>query len=100
MAAFWNLKRIRALIGLRRQFGHYDEIDTLADMHLDPDRPAERARLRISLLGFRAEAGGKTGFAALKVLRKENPVLVRFVCAYLAVLALASVATVVALAPK
>ncbi|MFD9569762.1 hypothetical protein ACFWBI_07955 [Streptomyces sp. NPDC059982] len=100
MATFWNLKRVRALIGLRRQFGPYDEIDAMVDMHMDADRPVERSRLQISLFGFRAEAEGKTGFAALKVLRKENPVLVRFLYAYLVVLALVSVATVVALAPR
>ncbi|MGW0897720.1 hypothetical protein ACWD0G_12095 [Streptomyces goshikiensis] len=100
MASFWNLNRIRTLINLRRQFGQYDEADALLDMHLESGEPAEHTHLQISLFGFKAEAEGKTGFAALRVLRKDNPVLVRILYAYLAVLALASVATVVALAPR
>ncbi|MFD7663030.1 hypothetical protein [Streptomyces sp. NPDC059788] len=85
---FWTLKRIRSYIGMRRRYDRYDWVDSLAEQSCDPDRPVMRSTIRCTLLGFQAEAGGATGFAALKALRREHPVVAHLIYTYFAVLAL------------
>ncbi|MER6380736.1 hypothetical protein ABT274_12230 [Streptomyces sp. NPDC001127] len=88
MTRFWTLKRLRAFIGLSRQFERRDDFGDFA-FYLDPGgEPASHTSLQVSLLGFRAEAGGQTGFAALKLLRREHPVVVHVLYTYMAVLAI------------
>ncbi|MEU1629344.1 hypothetical protein ABZ746_29320 [Streptomyces sp. NPDC020096] len=87
MASFWTLQRIRAYIAMQRGFDRYSPVDELASAYGHPDRPVEQTYLSLSLFGFRAQAEGRTGFAALKAMRKEHPLVVRLLYAYLAVLA-------------
>ena len=83
---------------MRRGFDRYSLVDELVTEHGHPDRPVEQTYLSLSLFGFRAQAEGKTGFAALKAMRKEHPLAVRLVCAYLAVLAVVVLAVATRLA--
>ncbi|KOT57944.1 MULTISPECIES: hypothetical protein [Streptomyces] len=85
--SFWTLKRIRSYIGMRRRFDRHDWVDTLAEQYCDPDRPVERTTIRFTLLGFQTEAAGATGFAALKALRRDHPVVTHLIYTYFAVLA-------------
>ncbi|WP_329151221.1 hypothetical protein OG275_38280 (plasmid) [Streptomyces niveus] len=77
---------------------------TLLDVLFDEDsnteagQPVSRSWLTISLFGFRAESDGKTGFAALRAMRREHPLLIRCLYTYLSImsvlLAVITVATV------
>ncbi|MGG7569250.1 hypothetical protein [Streptomyces sirii] len=88
MSAFWNLRRIRTLTASWRDFERHDELDAVAELCGAANCSTERTVLRVSLFGFRAEAGGKTGFAALKILRREHPAVVHVLSTYFAVLAI------------
>ncbi|MCY0923294.1 MULTISPECIES: hypothetical protein [Streptomyces] len=90
MPAFWNPRRVYAYLAMHRRFEPYDFVDSLAEEAGAADLPPEGAHLRISGFGFRAEAQGKTGFAALRIIRKDNPVLVHVLYTYLAVLSVLS----------
>ncbi|MGW7004171.1 hypothetical protein ACWGCW_15460 [Streptomyces sp. NPDC054933] len=89
MASFWTLRRFRAFLAMQRDFARPSLVDELATGHGHPDRPVEQTYLSLSLFGFRAQAEGKTGFAALNAMRKEHPLAVHLLYAYLAVLAVA-----------
>ncbi len=86
MPEFWNLRRIRTYLAMERRFERYDAFDAMAEDMGGADIPAEGAYLSISAFGFRAEAEGKTGFAALKVMHKQYPVVVHALYTYLAVM--------------
>ncbi|MFI9580470.1 hypothetical protein ACIHCQ_01140 [Streptomyces sp. NPDC052236] len=85
MDAFWNLRRIRSFIALDRQLERYD---AFAELHCDTDRPVDRVTVRISLFGLRAEAEGKTGLAALNVIRREHPAAAHVVYTYFTAMAM------------
>ncbi|MFC9883138.1 hypothetical protein ACFVJW_26630 [Streptomyces libani] len=65
------LKRLRALLDV--------ELLTYEHHSVHRDGKAQHTYLRLSTLGFRAEALGKTGWAALKNLRGELPPWLRYV---------------------
>ncbi|MFI6682525.1 hypothetical protein [Streptomyces sp. NPDC050485] len=90
MPGFWSLRRIRAYLAMQRRFEPYNAADAFAEEIGGADAPPEGAYLRISAFGFRAEAEGKTGFAALKVIRQQTPAVVHALYTYLAVLGLLS----------
>ncbi|MER8073761.1 hypothetical protein ABTZ59_36685 [Streptomyces sp. NPDC094034] len=48
-------------------------------------QPVSRSSLKISVLGFRARSEGRTGFAALRAMCRENPALLHGLCTYLSV---------------
>ncbi|MFD3514882.1 hypothetical protein [Streptomyces sp. NPDC058657] len=63
----------------------------------ESQQPARLSILTVSFLGFRAQAEGRTGFAALQAMRRQdNPALVRNLCLYLGAMWLA-VAVVITL---
>ncbi|MFJ2650463.1 hypothetical protein ACIO1C_27545 [Streptomyces sp. NPDC087420] len=78
-----NLRRLRANRSTRKDYEPF----TLLDMLLDDDseRPAQPSSVEIKLFGFRAQSHGRTGFAALRALRREHPVLVHGLYTYLSV---------------
>ncbi|UFQ16237.1 MULTISPECIES: hypothetical protein [Streptomyces] len=61
-------------------------VDAMVEQMGCADMPTERTYLRISAFGFRAQAEGMSGFAALKVMREHNPTMVRTLYTYLAVM--------------
>ncbi|MFB7500119.1 hypothetical protein ACFC09_36470 [Streptomyces sp. NPDC056161] len=87
MPDFPYLRRIRANRPPRQDF----EPRTLMDMLLDQDQDQEQVEGRavqvsavtVSFFGFRAQSHGRTGFAALKHMYRDHPVLVRCLCTYL-----------------
>ncbi|WP_432158035.1 hypothetical protein [Streptomyces sp. bgisy153] len=77
-----TLRRLRA----KRPPRQDHQPRTLIDMVLDQP-PAEDGTVQVSVVtitafGFRAQAHGQTGFAALRHMRREHPVLVRFLYTY------------------
>ncbi|MFJ4920227.1 hypothetical protein [Streptomyces sp. NPDC088725] len=78
-----SLCRLRANRARRKDY----EPLTLLDMLLDDDseRPAQPSSVQIKLFRFRAQSHGRTGFAALRALRREHPVLVHGLYTYLSV---------------
>ncbi|PCG86331.1 hypothetical protein CIB93_08810 [Streptomyces sp. WZ.A104] len=94
MTSFWTLKRLRTFIRLSRQFERSDESHGFASPLAVGGQPTARSVVRVSLLGFRAEAEGKSGFAALSAMRAEHPVIVHLLYAYTAVLVALAVAVV------
>ncbi|MFF3692066.1 hypothetical protein [Streptomyces sp. NPDC002221] len=86
MPEFWNLRRIRTYLAMQRRFERYDAIDAMVEEMGGADMPTEDYYLSISAFGFRASAEGTTGFAALKVIREQNPALVHALYTYLAVM--------------
>ncbi|QUI30714.1 hypothetical protein H9W91_07460 [Streptomyces alfalfae] len=87
MPEFWNLRRIRAYLALQRRFERYDAVDAMVEEMGGADMPPQGAYLSISAFGFRASAGGETGFAALKAIREKHPIVVRTLYTYLSVMA-------------
>ncbi|MFC7845831.1 hypothetical protein [Streptomyces sp. NPDC057382] len=87
MPDFSYLRRIRAKRPLRQDF----EPRTLMDMLLDQGQHQEQnegravqvSAVTVSFFGFRAQSHGRTGFAALKHMYRDHPVLVRCLCTYL-----------------
>ncbi|MFJ6669425.1 hypothetical protein [Streptomyces sp. NPDC091383] len=85
MPDFPYLRRIRAKRPPRQDF----EPRTLMDMLLDEDqdqvggRAVQVSAVTVSFFGFRAQSHGTTGFAALKHMYRDHPVLVRCLCTYL-----------------
>ncbi|MFI8850975.1 hypothetical protein ACIGW3_12435 [Streptomyces sp. NPDC053499] len=79
---------MRALIELRRHNERYDRADEVAEFCGLADKPVEHTHLGLFLFGFRAEAGGKNGWAVLKVLCRDAPVVVHVLFTHLAVLTL------------
>jgi len=88
MPDFPYLRRIRVKRPPRQDF----EPRTLMDMLLDQERGQGENRavqvsaVSVSFLGFRAQSHGRTGFAALRHMRRDHPVLVRCLCTYLGVM--------------
>jgi len=97
VSEFWTLQRMRALIGLRRRYERYDGADELAEFCGLADKPVERTHLGIFLVGLRAEAAGKTGWAALKSLCRDDPVASHVLFTCLVVMTLLTVITTAAL---
>ncbi|GHI98049.1 hypothetical protein [Streptomyces olivaceus] len=89
MPDFSYLRRIRVKRPLRQDF----EPRTLMDMLLDQDqdqgqeqvegRAVQVSAVTVSFFGFRAQSHGRTGFAALKHMYRDHPVLVRCLRTYL-----------------
>lgn len=87
MPDFPYLRRIRAKRPPRQDF----EPRTLMDMLLDQGQHQEQVEgsavqvsaVTVSFLGFRAQSHGRAGFAALKHMYRDHPVLVRCLCTYL-----------------
>lgn len=78
-----NLRRLRAYRRPRQDHEPFPLLDMLTDV--EPGRPVHLSSVEIRLSGFRARANGKTGFAALRAMRQEHPVLVHSLCTYLSV---------------
>lgn len=64
--------------------GHTPPYDTKEDLlkpkaqpgNTDPEaRPVQYTALELSVFGFRARADAETGWAAWRIIRRENPVL-------------------------
>ncbi len=100
MPEFWSLRRIRAYLAMQRRFEPYDAVDAVVEQMGGADMPAEGTYLQISAFGFRASAGGKTGFAALKVIREQNPAMVHALYTYLAVMGVLVALTLGVFLPK
>ncbi|MER0445747.1 hypothetical protein ABR738_14450 [Streptomyces sp. Edi4] len=100
MQHFWSFRRARAFWAMRRRFESYDVVDAYAEEIGAADWPTERTYLQVSAFGFRAEAQGKTGFAALKVMREQYPVVVHVLYTYLAVMGLLSVLALSTFLPR
>ncbi|MFF8809838.1 hypothetical protein [Streptomyces omiyaensis] len=85
MPDFPYLRRIRAKRPPRQDFEPRTLMDVLLDQ--DPDQAGGRAvqvsAVTVSFSGFRAQSHGRTGFAALKRMYRDHPVLVRCLCTYL-----------------
>lgn len=60
------------------------------DVLLDEDSGTEtvRSSVEIFVFGVRVRSDGKTGFAALRALRREHPVLVHCLYTYLSAMSL------------
>ncbi|MEV0437820.1 hypothetical protein AB0I84_00610 [Streptomyces spectabilis] len=86
MAAFWTLRRLLAYLKMQRRFEPYDFTDVAVEQMGGADCAPNVTYVEISVFGFRAQAQGKTGFAALRVIREECPALAHGVYTYLAVL--------------
>ncbi|WP_405793213.1 hypothetical protein [Streptomyces sp. NBC_01506] len=73
----------------RKDCEQFTSIETILDAGRDDDsrRPVCWSSVDISLLGVRAQADGKTGLAALRVMRRDHPVLVHSLYTYLSVTA-------------
>ncbi|QUI32620.1 hypothetical protein H9W91_18470 [Streptomyces alfalfae] len=78
-----NLRRLRKYRRSRKDYEPFTLLDMLMDA--EPGHPVQVSSVEIRLFGFRARSNGKTGFAALKALREEHPVLVHGLCTYLSV---------------
>ncbi|WP_028810956.1 hypothetical protein [Streptomyces flavidovirens] len=100
MSEFWSLRRIRTYLAMQRLFEPYDAVDAMVEQMGGADMPAERTCLRISAFGFRAQAEGKSGFAALKVIREQNPAVVHALYTYLAVMGVLMALTLGVFLPK
>ncbi|WP_432138616.1 hypothetical protein [Streptomyces sp. bgisy154] len=84
MPDFPHLRCIRANRTSRKDY----EPRTLMDMVLDGDdhRPVQVSVVTIGIFGSRARSQGSTGFAALRNLYREHPVLVRCLCTWVSVM--------------
>ncbi|MFB8020024.1 hypothetical protein ACFC36_15860 [Streptomyces rubiginosohelvolus] len=91
MPAFWTPRRVLAYLRMQRRFEPYDIADLAFEQAGAADGAPDMAYVEISAFGFRAQAHGKTGFAALRAIREEHPALARSVYAYLAVMSLLAV---------
>lgn len=60
MSDFWTLERVRALIVLRRRLGNRGGSGSAEFASLG-EWPGEYSYVRLSPLGFRVEADGRTG---------------------------------------
>ncbi|AYG81936.1 hypothetical protein DWB77_04103 [Streptomyces hundungensis] len=100
MPEFWNPRRIYTYLAMKRRFERYDAFDAMAEDMGGADMPAEGTYLSISPFGFRAEAQGKTGFAALKAMREQCPVVVHVLYTYLAVMGVLVALTLASFPPR
>ncbi len=78
MNGFWTLERVRTWLSLRRAL----DLDHTTHFGL-PDRPTSFTRVAFSGFGVRVSADGKTGRAALRIIRREHSALFKVVCGYL-----------------
>ncbi|MFJ6574174.1 hypothetical protein ACIQNU_42965 [Streptomyces sp. NPDC091292] len=83
MSRFRTVHRIRAQRSRRKDYEPHTLIGIL--MEDAPDQSVHQSSVEVSFLGFRARSDGKTGFAALRALRREHPVLVHVLGTYLSV---------------
>ncbi|MEV0875815.1 hypothetical protein AB0I86_32250 [Streptomyces sp. NPDC049950] len=85
MPDFPYLRRIRAKRPPRQDFEPRTLMDMLLDQEQDQDegRAVQVSAVTVSFFGFRAQSHGRTGFAALKHMYRDHPVLVRCLCTYL-----------------
>ncbi|BFO23009.1 hypothetical protein SHKM778_93970 (plasmid) [Streptomyces sp. KM77-8] len=85
MPDFPYLRRIRAKRPLRQDFEPCTLMDMLLDQEQDQseNRAVQVSAVTVSFFGFRAQSNGRTGFAALKHMYRDHPVLVRCLCTYL-----------------
>ncbi|MEV7282632.1 hypothetical protein [Streptomyces sp. NPDC093111] len=86
MAAFWTPRRLLAYLKMQRRFEPYDITDLAFEQAGAADSAPDVTYVEISAFGFRAQAHGKTGFAALRAIREEHPALAHGVYTYLAVM--------------
>ncbi|MCL7376994.1 hypothetical protein [Streptomyces sp. 35G-GA-8] len=86
MPDFWALRRIRNYRS-RKKYEPYTLINNLVDGNGggEAKQQGTRSSLEISVLSFRAQSDGKTGFAAFKAMCREHPVLVHGLYTYLSV---------------
>jgi hypothetical protein len=85
MPDFPYLRRIRTKRPPRQGFEPRTLMDMLLDQEQDHDesRAVQVSAVTVSFFGFRAQSHGRTGFAALKHMYRDHPVLVRCLCTYL-----------------
>ncbi|MFI1888130.1 hypothetical protein [Streptomyces jumonjinensis] len=99
MTPFGILRHIRAHLNVRR-CSEQDDLDELVGLHRHLGLPIDHTHLHVPPSGSCAEAKAESGFAVVKTMGREHPVVVHLLCTNAAVLAILVALTVAIAIPE